>query len=574
VIVTEHASNVDQPVPRPEPPLTRRRHAKRRRPGSGAGGATVARSSALLALGTVVSRSTGMVRLVLQAAALGLAADAGAYNTANTLPTSLYTLMIGGALNSVLVPQLVRARHEHADGGRAHEQRLTTMVLSVLAVGTVLAMVFAPQIVALLTPSGSGGSGDFALTVAFARFLLPQVFFYGLFFMLGQLLNARGRFAAMGWAPVLNNLVLIGMFGLYLELARRGGGHVTPGQVALLGTATTAGIALQALCLIPALAGAGFSFRPRFDWRGTGLGRSLAAARWTLLFVLVNQVALAVVTRYANAVDSAAPHADAGNSAYFSAQNIWMLPQSIVTVSLVTAMLPRMSRAVSEQRLDDARADLSRALRTTGVVIVPAAFFLLVFGPQIAVLLFSHGLNDPAAAGPLGEMLRAFALGLIPFSAQYLLLRGFYAFEDTRTPFWAAVWISALDIALATACHLWLPTREVAIGMAGAYGVSYLVGLLITAHRLRHRLERRLDGRRLVRTYGKLVVAASLAGLAGWGAARGLRGFPALVGQPTGMALSALTAGGLVMLGFFLLACRALGVDELRGVLARLPGRR
>nr|WP_236652299.1 murein biosynthesis integral membrane protein MurJ [Streptacidiphilus neutrinimicus] len=521
-----------------------------------------------------MSRSTGMVRLVLQGAALGVTADAGAYNTANTVPTSLYTLMIGGALNSVLVPQLVRARDEHADGGRAHEQRLLTMVLSVLAVGTALALVFAPQIVALLTPPGPHGtSGDYALTLAFAWFLLPQVFFYGLFFMLGQLLNARGRFGAMGWAPVLNNVVLIGMFGLYIVLAGRGG-HLTSLEVVLLGTATTAGIALQALCLLPALLRTGFSFRPRFDWRGTGLGRSIAAARWTLLFVLVNQVALAVVTRYANAVDAVARQADAGNTPYFFAQNIWMLPQSVVTVSLVTALLPRMSRAVSEHRLDDARADLSRALRTTGVAIVPAAFFFLAFGPQIAVLLFSHGPDGPAAAQPLGEMLQAFALGLIPFSAQYLLLRGFYAFEDTRTPFWTAVWISLLDIALATACHLWLPTRQVAIGMAGAYALSYLVGLVITAHRLRRRLERRLDGRRLVRTYGKLVTAAASAGFAGWAAARALGGFPAPAGAPTATALSALTVGGLVMLGAFVLACRALGVDELRAVLARLPGRR
>ncbi|RAG84968.1 murein biosynthesis integral membrane protein MurJ [Streptacidiphilus pinicola] len=551
------------------------RHAKRR----SADGGTVARSSALLALGTVVSRATGLVRLALQAAALGLGAHADAYNTANTLPTSLYTLMIGGALNSVLVPQLVRARVEHPDGGRAHEQRLLTMMLVLLAAGTALALLFTPQIVALLTPSGPGTEANFRLTVAFARLLLPQVFFYGLFFILGQLLNARGRFGAMGWAPVLNNVVLIGLFGLYIALSHGSGGQLSPGQVDVLGIATTAGIALQSLCLLPALARAGFSFRPRFDWRGTGLRRSLGAARWTLLFVLVNQVALAVVTRYANAVDTADKNAHAGNTAYFFAQNIWMLPQSVITVSLVTAMLPRVSRAVSERRLDDARADLSRALRTTGVVIVPAAFFFLAFGPQIAVLLFGHGSGSgadggPAAAGPLGTMLQAFALGLIPFSAQYLLLRGFYAFEDTRTPFWTAVWISVLDIALATACHLWLPTRQVAVGMAGAYAVSYAVGLLITAHRLRRRLERRLDGRRLVRTYGKLVAAASFAGLAGWAVAHALTGSAALAGRPTGAALSALTAGGVVMLGAFVLACRALGVEELRDVPARLPFRR
>src|SRR3954447_11119276 len=158
-----------------------------------------------------------------------------------------------------------------------------------------------------------------------------------------------------------------------------------------------------------------------------------------------------------------------------------MLPQSIVTVSLVTALLPRMSRAVSEHRLDDLRADLSRALRISGVIIVPAAFFFLAFGPEIARLLFAHGAADATGTVPLGHMLQAFGLGLIPFSAQYLLLRGFYAFEDTRTPFWMAAWISAVNIALATACHLWLPPRWSVTGMAAAYALAYGIGLLTTA---------------------------------------------------------------------------------------------
>ncbi len=534
-----------------------------RRAGAARGG--LARSSALMAAGTVVSRATGLFRLVLQGAALGTMAVGGAYNTANTLPTSLYTLMIGGALNSVLVPQLVRARVEHADGGRAHEQRLVTLVLSVLAVGTVAAVLLAPQIVALNTPDTPANRQLFALTVAFARFLLPQVFFYGVFFVLGQVLNARGRFGGMSWAPVLNNLVLVAMFGWYLWLlpSPAHAGDVTPGQIRLLGLGSTAGIAVQALCLVPSLAGTGFRWRPRFDWRGVGLGRSVSAARWTLLFVLVNLVALTVVTRYTNAADAALPAAGAGNSAYFFAQNIWMLPQAIVTVSLVTAILPRMSRAVAERRLDDVRDDLSRGLRVSGVLIVPAALFFLAFGPQIATLLFSYSSGGAASAQPLGHMLQAFALGLIPFSAQYLLLRGFYAFEDTRTPFWMAVWISALDIALATACHLLLPARWAVTGMAAAYAVSYAAGLLVTAARLRRRLHGRLDGRRLLRTYARLTAAASAAATAGWFAAHACAG---LLAAPAASSLLALLSGAAVMLALFVLLTRLLRVGELRGL--------
>ncbi|MCX4749398.1 murein biosynthesis integral membrane protein MurJ [Kitasatospora sp. NBC_01287] len=519
-----------------------------------------------MALGTVVSRVTGLIRLVLQGSALGTGLVATTYNTANTVPMSLYALLIGGALNAAFVPQLVRARLEHADGGRAHEQRLLTLALCVLTVGTVAAVLAAPRIVGLYLPDSPATHQAFELAVVFARFLLPQIFFYGLSAVLGQLLNVREEFGAVTWTPVLNNLVLITLFGLYLGLltAPHSVHDVTPAQVRLLGIGTTIGIALQALALIPYLREAGFRPRPRFDWRGVGLRKSVSSARWTLLFVLANQVALTVVTHYANAADLALPKAGVGNTAYSYAQTIWTLPQSIVTVSLVTALLPRLSRAGAEQRLDDVRAELSRALRVTGVVIVPAAFFFLLFGPQITALLFAHGVADPR---PMGHMLQALALGLIPFSAQFLLLRGFYAFEDARTPFLVAVRIAAVNIALALSCHLLLPTRWAVTGMAASYGVSYGVGLLLTARRLRGRMAGRLDGKRLGRTYGKLTAAAACAGLAGSAAAHLLG--PAASAPTWGPAL-VLVAGGAVMLVLFVLLARVLRIGELRS----LPGLR
>ncbi|MEU5209865.1 murein biosynthesis integral membrane protein MurJ [Streptomyces sp. NPDC020742] len=533
------------------------------------GGGGLARSSLLMAVGTVVSRATGLIRTVLQAAALGTGLLATTYNTANVVPMSIYTLLIGGALNSVLVPQLVRARVEHADGGRAYEQRLVTLVLSVLAVGTALSVWAAPQIISVYASDTPKTHAAFELTVVFARFLLPQIFFYGLYFILGQVLNARNKFGAMMWTPVLNNVVLITMFGVYLGLLAGPDRieDITPGQVNLLGLVTTGGIALQGLALIPFVRAAGFRFRPRFDWRGSGLRKSIAAARWTLLFVLANLAAMTVVTRYAGAADRQLPTAGVGYTVYNYTQSIWMLPQSVVTVSVVTALLPRMSRAVAEGRLDDLRGDLSRALRVTGALIVPAAFFFLAFGPQIAQLLFAHGTVDAASAVPAGHMLQAFGLGLVPYSAQYLLLRGFYAFEDTRTPFWMAFWTSAVNIALATACHLLLPVRWAVTGMAAAYAAAYGVGLLLTALRLRRRLSGRLDGRRLCRSYGKLAVAAALAAAAGRFAARACSG----VAVPADWTpVLTLAAGGLTMVLLFLGLARVLRIGELRS----LPGLR
>ncbi|MDF4252772.1 murein biosynthesis integral membrane protein MurJ [Streptomyces sp. WMMB303] len=529
----------------------------------------LARSSLLMAAGTVVSRATGLIRQVLQAAALGTGLLASTYNTANTVPTSLYTLLIGGALNAVLVPQLVRARATHADGGRAYEQRLVTLVVTVLALGTALAVWAAPQIVGLYMRDTPAQHEAFELTVVFARFLLPQIFFYGLFAILGQVLNAREKFGAMMWTPILNNVVLIAMFGAYLGMMTVPDrvADITGTQVRLLGLGTTGGIALQALALVPFVRAAGFRFRPRFDWRGTGLGRSAHAAKWTLLFVLANQVALTVVTNYANAADQALPDAGAGYSAYTYAQTIWMLPQSIVTVSLVTALLPRMSRAVAEGRHADLRADLTRGLRLTGAAIVPTAFLFLALGPQIAALLFAHGAADAESARPLGQMLQAFGLGLIPFSAQYLLLRGFYAFEDTRTPFWTAAFIAAVNIALATGCHLLLPPRWAVTGMAAGYALAYAAGLLLTLRLLRRRLSGRLDASGgLARAYGKVALASALAAGLGWAAADAVR---RTLGGGTLPAALSLASGVLALAVGYLVLGRLLGVPELR----TLPGR-
>ncbi|MFF8926347.1 murein biosynthesis integral membrane protein MurJ [Streptomyces longwoodensis] len=534
------------------------RTGRRERAGGGA-----ARSSLLMASGTVVSRATGLIRQVLQAAALGTGLLASTYNTANTVPTSLYTLLIGGALNAVLVPQLVRARATHADGGRAYEQRLVTLVVSVLAVGTLLAVWAAPQIVGVYMRDTPARHEAFQLTVVFARFLLPQIFFYGLFGMLGQVLNARERFGAMMWTPVLNNVVLTAMFGLYLGLMTvpRQVEDVTGAQVRLLGLGTTAGIAVQALALVPFARAAGFRFRPRFDWRGSGLGSGMRAAQWTLLFVLANQAALAVITHYANAADQALPEAGVGYSAYTYAQTIWLLPQSVVTVSLVTALLPRMSRAVAQGRIADLRADLARGLRVSGVLVVPAAFLFLALGPRIATLLFAHGAADAASARPLGHMLQAFALGLVPFSAQYLLLRGFYAVEDTRTPFLMALWIAAVNIALATACHVLLPARWAVTGMAGAYALSYLAGLALTARLLRRRLGGRLDDGAVRRTYAKVLGASACAAALAWAADRACADALGAGTVPTALAL---LAGTLTLALAYAGLARLLRLDELR----------
>ncbi|MGW1992544.1 murein biosynthesis integral membrane protein MurJ [Embleya sp. NPDC001921] len=377
---------------------------------------------------------------------------------------------------------------------------------------------------------------------AFARYCLPQVFFYGVFTVVGQIRNAWGRFGSMMWTPVLKNVVVIATFALFIACTHDAGPHgLSAAQTRLLGIGTTLGIVVQAACLFPYLRASGLRIRPRFDWRGSGLRQDARLARWTLLFALVNQVGYTVVVNLTVAAGAAAERAGAAGGAgytpYGNAQTLWILPQSVITVSLMTALFPRMCRAVAEHRPQDLREQLSRSLRLSGVVIVPAAFALLCFGPQLTELMFRHGETGSADVGVMARVPAGFSLGLIPFSAQYVLLRGFYAMEDTRTPFLAAVWIAAVNAGLSGAAYLLLPARWAVVGMAPAYTLAYTVGLAVTALRLRRRLNG-ATGRITARTYGRLIAAGAVAGGAGLAVTKPL----AAVGEGTGLAALQLAA--------------------------------
>lgn len=440
-----------------------------------------------MAAGSVVSRAAGFVRSAVVAAALGVGLTADGYAVANSVPTIVYMLLIGGALNAVFVPELVRAAKEHQDGGAAYTDRLLTVcVLALLAI-TACAVWAAPVLVDAYT----GYTGEQAtMTVAFARYCLPQILFLGVFTLLGQVLNARGRFGSMMWTPVLNNVVVIAVFGLYLVTGD--GGELTAGETALLGWGTTAGIAVQALALLPALRAAGFRWRPRLDWRGSGLTRPLRAAGWLVLLVLTNQAAYWVVTRLATLAGerAAAQGVDggAGFSAYNNAYLLWAVPHGIVTVSLVTALMPRMSRAAADGDADGIRRDVSYALRSSAAAIVPAACLLLALAQPLMAVVFQYGRTDARDIATMAGILVAFAPGLVAFSGQYVLSRAFYALSDTRTPFLLNLVIAGLNAGLSLAAYATLPARWAVTGMAGAYSVALLAGWVVTALVLHRRL--------------------------------------------------------------------------------------
>ena len=443
------------------------------------------RSSAVMAAGTLVSRLTGLIRNLLLVASLGTSIFADTFNVANTLPTILYILLAGGALNSVFVPQLVRAMKDDSDGGAAFTSRLLTIVTVILAAITALSIIFSPLLVRIYAPkfTNQGIETEFSLTVTFMRYCLPQILMMGIFVMWSQVGNARGKFGPMMWAPVANNLVVIAILIIFLVIAPDVTAEtITPAQVALLGVGTSLGFVLQAALLFPVIAKSGLALRPRFDWKDSNLNKSFKLGAWTLLFVFINQIGYLVVVNVATATSAAAKIAGiitgVGFTPYSYAYFVFILPHSIITVSVITALLPRISRLAANNEKDKVRNELEKSLTHVAVATVPSAIAFLFFATPIATLLFSG--STRADSAQIGLVLAGFSLGLVPYSAQLLLLRGFYAFEDTRTPVLINFASTALAILLCLISGAVLPLKWVTVGLAVALGLGNLLGTVIT----------------------------------------------------------------------------------------------
>jgi putative peptidoglycan lipid II flippase len=532
------------------------------------------KSSAVMAAGTMVSRLTGFIRSALIVSALGVGLLGDTFQVAYQLPTMIYILTVGGGLNSVFVPQLVRAMKEDEDGGEAYANRLLTLVMVALGALTALAVLGAPFLIRLLSDSVASDPAANEVGITFVRYFLPSIFFMGIHVVMGQILNARGKFGAMMWTPVLNNIVIIVTLGMFMWVygtAANSGMKVTnipPEGQRLLGIGVLLGLVVQALAMIPYLRETGFRMRLRFDWRGHGLGKAVTLAKWTVLFVLANQAGALVVTQLSTASGKASPLDGTGFSAYANAQLIWGLPQAIITVSLMAALLPRLARSAAEGDSGAVRDDISQGLRTTAVAIVPISFGFLALGIPMCTLIF--GSSGTGEATNMGYMLMAFGLGLIPYSVQYVVLRAFYAYEDTRTPFYNTVIVAAVNAGASALCYVVLPPRWAVAGMAASYGLAYAIGVGVAWNRLRKRLGGDLDGNRVLRTYARLCIAsvpaALLSGAACYGISHSL-------GQGVVGSFAALIAGGAVLLGIFFVAARKMRIEELNSLVGMVRGR-
>ncbi len=477
-------------------------------------------ASAIMAAGTLVSRVLGFGRLMLLVFLFGNGTrQAEMFALANTIPNSMYILLAGGVLNTVLVPQIVRAIKGDADRGEAYTNRIVTAGLIALGLITIVLTLAVPWIVGLYTATGWKSpklAAQYDSMIMLGYYCMPQVFFYGVYVLAGQVLNARDRFGPMMWAPIANNVVSISVLLTFLVVFGRGntGQAFSTGEELLLGIGSTLGIAAQAAVLVPFLRAAGYHYRPRFDFRHTGLGKTFRLAKWTLGFVLVNQLALVVINRLASGATVGG--SGAGLASYYNAYAVWILPHSLITVSLATAMLPAASRLAAARDLPGVADETTRAIRLAVTALLPAAVGLFALGLPIAEFVFGFG-QGAKDAHFVGWALMALALGLVPFTVQYLCLRAFYALEDNRTTFFLQLIIAGTNVVLGiTAVALLNQPALVATGLAFAYSAAYSIGVVISFRRLRRRLPA-LDGWALVRHCLRLLVAAAPAAAVGYG---------------------------------------------------------
>ena len=534
----------------------------------------IGRASTLLASGTLVSRLLGFVKAAVLLHTVGILAAGDAFAVANQLPNLLYELVAGGILSAVLIPQIVRAGL-HDDGGQRFINKLLTLGVVVFVAVTAIATIAAPWLIDLYTQSATGRGDGFsgqglALATAFAYWCLPQILFYALYSLLGEVLNARKVFGPFTWAPVVNNVVAIA--GLIAFSVLFGDATVnstpegwTPAMIAVLAGSSTLGVAAQAGVLAFFWRRTGLSYRPDFRWRGVGLSTAGKAAGWLFAMVAVSQLAGIVQS---NVVTIAA---GTGSSviALGTAWLIFMVPFSVIAVSIMTVYFTQMSGHATTGDYDGVRTDLSASMRSIGVLLVFAMVAMVVAAYPLSRIF----VGDFEGVMSMGHLIMAFAIGTVPFSMVFVLQRAFYALEDTRTVFFivfakSAVFVGGL-LLVAT-----LPTEHIGLAVALLTSAISFIYFGIAFVVLRRKLGR-LDGRLLLWRHIQYLAAGVVAGAAGFGVLALLgglrRGGFALASEFT--ALASIAVLGIVMLAIYTAILAAMRNPELRAVTATLTSR-
>jgi putative peptidoglycan lipid II flippase len=525
---------------------------------------SLTRATAVMTAGTLLSRVTGLLRVVAVAGALGVVETklADTYALGNTAPNILYELILGGVLTSVFVPVFVELlEKEGRDRAWEVASAIINLSIVVLTAITIVGILAAPWIAEFYSSRLEGGAEveQQRILTFMLRLFIPQIIFYGLYSVTTGLLNAHRRFGPPMYTPALNNVAVIAVFVAFSQAYGTVGlGRVTTWQLIVIAGGTTLGIVLMAVAQLPFLRGLG-RYRLTLSIRHPSVRKLARLAVFVVGYVVVNQIGYLIVQRLANAQQGA-------YAAYVSAFTFFLLPHGLFAVSVITALLPGMSGDASGGRWDEYRDRLSTGIRATFLLILPAAVGYFVLAHPIVRLLLQHGVATGRSTELVADVLRIFVLGLVPFSLFQLFLRAFYALQDTRTPFL----INVLAVGVNTVFNLVVFDELGVEGLAGGLALAYVVGAVVQWRALSRRVGG-VDGARVARSAARIGAAAVAMGAVVWGCSRAVEA--ALT--PRGVVSAAIavivpvTAGAAAYLGLATL----FHVEELGFVRSAIAGR-
>ncbi len=538
----------------------------------------VTRASAWMALGTLVSRVTGFLRALLLIWAIGTGLNGDIFNSANTVPNALYILVAGGVFNVVLVPQLVRTMRTDSDGGDAYANRVITLGLLVLGAATVVLMLAAPLLVRLVFDSllFTERFDDQRASALWLMYLcVPQVFFYGAFVLVGQVLNARGRFGPMMWAPIINNLVAcVALVGYMVMFGREGGDDgFTISESLVLGVGSTLGIIAQAAVLVPYLRAAGFHYRPRFDFRGVGLSHTLKLGAWTLASIVVNQVAFIVVNRLGtegNLLGASNDESSSGSAVYNLGYIVSQVPHGVITVSLATAIMPTLASLALARDYPRFLDTIAETARTALFLLVPVAVAIACLGHDLARSISLGAASSGSQA--IGDTIVALAPAVVVYSLMFLLVRAFYADEDTRVPFVVQSIVAVTNVGIAISLTRAVSPQHVAPALGVALSSAYFLGALVALVWVRRRFGPVIDAA-MVGFLVRLTLACAGSAAAMLLVREAMIALGVDSGGPADAVVRLLVAG-VVGAGVYLLAVRLARMDELQRLSSVIGSRR
>ncbi|MDN6554936.1 MAG: murein biosynthesis integral membrane protein MurJ [Acidipropionibacterium acidipropionici] len=514
--------------------------------------ASLKRESSIMAAGTLISRVLGLVRSsLLTTAMLGTSLALDTFQAANTLPNVIFNLLSAGVLNAILIPQIVKAM-KRKDGGQEFVDRLLTVSFAAVLLITVIATLTSPWLLHIYF-SGSGSART--LTTFFGFVCMPQILFYGLYAILGQVLNARGQFAAFMWSPVLANVIQIsGLVWFLVQFGAHGDPATwTASMVWVVAGTTTLGIAVQGVFLVIPLWRGGFRWRPRWGIRGYGLGAAGRLTVWTFSALLIAQMVGIATKKILSWVRVRNPQVSS-ISAYDNAFLIFMLPHGLITVSILTALFPRMSSAHADGDTDGLRSLVRRGLTAPAVAVIPCSIAMVVLARPGVQTIWSL---QPGQIMPLAGAVAIMGIGLLPFGISTLQQRYCFAREDGRQNLLMQVILSGSQLVLVCLVFV-LPANGALWTVAAAQTIGNtvvsVVWIVVASRQMNG-----LGMRSIARQWLRLLAAAVAAGVP-TGVAVGAMG---LIGEGRLMSLLTLVVGGCLFVGLFLLVAKLLKIEEV-----------